>query len=255
VAESEQIKPFVKEIPVNVRQEIEDAVAASAKDGRERSLTFCRLAGTDSIHVSSHEKGLAREVAVDSCSVKYGDAEKIGDFHVHPVHPDNMGISPSEADQTGTMEDSVFTGKRQIACISNHEAKHIHCYQPKEVPTEQHVEEYRQALGRQVRANEVAPAPFFRVNPGKDFQHAWYDKENYQRQEPPNVKAVVTDALGKAVRGIRVKRVPEMEKGIFCQLIADYSLPHMREQFIEECKKETRRRSIAGIDYEKYLVD
>ena len=254
MAESERIKPFVKEIPVNIRQEIEDVVEESRKDGRERSLTFCRLAGTHDIHVSSHMKGLAREVEVDTCSTKYGDAQKIGDFHVHPVHPDNMGISPSEADQTGTMEDSQYLGNRQIACISNHEAKHIHCYQPKTVPTAEYVAEYQDNLGK-IRANEVSPAPFFRTHPAQDFQHAWYDKSNYQRQEPPNIKAVVTDVLGKAVRPIRVKRIPEMEKGVFCQLMADYSLPHLKEPFIEECKRETRRRSIAGIDYEKYLVD
>ena len=255
MVESERIKPFVREIPVNVRQEMEDAIAETQKDGRERSLTFCRLTGTNSIHVSAHMKGLAREVIVDTCSAKYGDAEKIGDFHTHPIHPDNMGISPSEADMTGTMEDSEFTKKRQIACISNHEAKHIHCYQPKEVPTLEHVNEYQDGLGTVIRSNEMAPTPFFRTAPGKDFQHAWYDKKNYQRQEPPNVKAVVQDVLGKAVRAIRVKAVPEMEKGIFCQLLSDYSLPHLREEFIAECKKETRRRSIAGIDYEKYLVD
>lgn len=255
MAESEQIKPFVKEIPVNIRTEIEDVVDETRKDGRERSLTFCRLTGTDSIHVSDFAKGGPVSVDVNTCSIKFGDAEKIGDLHVHPVHPDNMGIGPSEADFTGTLEDSNTVQKRQIACITNHDSRYIHCYQPKEVPSDERIHEYRQALGRIIRANEKSPDPFFRTAIGQDFNHAWYNRDNYQREEPPIVKEVVKDVLGKATRSIRVKDIPEMEKGVFCQLMADYSLPHMKEQFIGECKTEIRRRKVLGIDYEKYLVD
>jgi hypothetical protein len=255
VAETEPIKPFVKEIPVNVRAEIDHVVEEARKDGRERSLTFCRLKGTDSIHVSAHMKGGPVEVIVEECSKQWGDAEKIGDFHVHPVHPDNMGIGPSEADFTGTLEDSQYTGIRQIACITNHKAKHVHCYQPKEVPTEERVNEYRKALGSIIRANEKYPNPFFRVAIGQDWNHAWYDNETWQRKEPPNVRDVVHDVLGEAVKPIRTKIIPEMEKGPFCQLMADYSLPHMKDAFISECKKEIQKRTLLGIDYEKYLVD
>ena len=168
MAESEKIKPFVKEIPINVRSEIEDVVEQSKKDGRERSLTFCRYKGTDSVHVSAHMKGGPVSVFVDSCGAQYGDSEKIGDFHVHPVHPDNMGIVPSEADMTGTLEDSQTYNIRQVACISNHDAKHIHCYQPKELPTEEKITAYNKALQNNQRWN--ATDPFFRTAVAPGFQ-------------------------------------------------------------------------------------
>ena len=231
-------KEFEKEIPKNIRYELNEALSFTKKTKREMSLPFCTINGKDNGKVFSGTgmKGTQQHVDLDDCKSTGG--EKVGDFHGHPVDDYTIGSVPSEGDQVLTLMDTKKTGRRQISCIATPESKFFHCYIPKRIPDNNKLRNYRKALFNTGDLNDVDP--FFRQNSYKDFDHIYYDRRTYQRVVP-EPGDIITDAFGKGATRLRGRDIKAIEQGTFCDLIQDYTAPG-NQKVGEECRERLRER-------------
>lgn len=221
---SSKVHDWDDSIPYEIKHDIQRAITETKKDNKEKAITFCRIKGKDKIHSSSYSYGEQMSTLVLPCNEKYGEnTVKVGDLHTHPYGKIAMGITPSEADFTGTLHDAYSYKSRTISCVTNHGSKMVHCYQPKEIPNWSTVNKHYDALENTGKGNETDP--YFRENIGKEFNHAWYDRKTFKRIPNPSADDILTDALGGAAQRYKSKDIVEIEKGTFCDLLQDYNLP------------------------------
>src|SRR5215212_3848168 len=170
VKEKIEAKDWNAYIPKEIRHDIEYAIDRTREDNNEKSLTFCRLKGSNKIHTSAFARGVRGSTEVKPCDEKYGDAVKVGDFHTHPIDKVTIGIIPSEADAASNIIESRDNGERQISCIASTDSKMIHCFQPRKMPDKKKVRSYIRALEEgDYTHNDISP--YVRENIGKDLKH------------------------------------------------------------------------------------
>lgn len=241
---------FNRGIPSSVQDEIEYVNKLTKKTGAEQSLTFCRLKGRNKIFVSNYAKGDNDATYVMPCHSAHGHAEKIGDMHTHPTQdPMTVGITPSVADFVSTLIESYNTKIPQISCISGPDAKHIHCYQPKKeiLDDQEKLKMYKRALAYRER-NVTDVHPYFREHVGDDFNHAWYDRKKSNRISQPKPKEIVNDSFLTSRDYLKFKDIPDLEKGAFCDLVEDMSLPN-NDNVGQECRKVLKVKEFLGFEY------
>ena len=244
---------FDNEIPSRIRDEIEVVVDQTEKDGKEKSLTFCVV--DNKIHTSNYAKGQRGSTEVKPCNEKkYGKSEKIGDFHTHPIQPPGTGIMTSEADFTLNLIESKHLGKKQISCITNHESKHVNCFYPKDIPDSKRIRKYENALDNTTTDNDVDP--YFRQNIGKDFDHLYYNRKNWKKVKPTS-NEIVSDAFGNSTTRLRDRDIHDIEKGTFCDLVADYQVGRDDHEFHDkvtnDCKRVLKKRKFQPYSLENIL--
>lgn len=239
-------KEFEKEVPKTVRYEINEAINLTRKTGREHSLTFCTIKNKDNgkVFTGDSVKGTRSSTDVKDCSKTGG--QKIGDLHTHPVDDITVGIMPSEGDFTATLSETKDLKKKQLACITNHESKYIHCFTPKSIPDSTKINKYRRALFNTGSLNDVDP--FFRNSIHKDFNHIYYDKRTFQRSNP-SPDDIITDAFGRSKR-LKARDLKEIEKGTFCDLVQDYTSPGNNSVGIE-CRERLKTRNFIPFSFQQ----
>lgn len=245
-------EPFVKNIPKTIREEIKFVVKDTQETGRERSLTFCALdSNKNKIYVSDYSQGNENSTYSLPCNSAHGPATRIGDLHTHPTQDSTtIGITPSDADFTSTIDDSLQANRPQISCITSNDAKMIHCYQPKYKTLFDKEKLRNYANAQYYQPTDITDFnPYLRNNVGKDFDHAWYDRQTFQRIKNPNPKDIVHDAFLKSARYLRLDWIPELQKGAFCDAIQELNYPDPKDRVAEECRKILRSRSFLGISY------
>jgi hypothetical protein len=241
---------FEEKIPHEFHDELELISNQTKDDGKEKSVTFCRV--DDTLFTGNYAKGIRGSTEVKPCHDKFGKkAVKIGETHTHPPDDISIGLMPSEGDVTVNMIESNEFAVRQMSCITNHESKNIHCMQPKEIPDGKKVKKYQHALFNTGNGNNVDP--YFRETIGKDFDHFWYNRKNYKRVNP-NAKTIVSDGFGKSTTRLRDRDIQDWEKGTFCSLFSDYNVgrdnKQLHSQVTSECKRVLKKRKITPFSLE-----
>lgn len=247
---------FNKSIPREIQSDIEYLVDKTKEDNRERSITMCNVFYKGNrIQTGGYATGNKGSTEVVDCNPNLGKSVKIGDVRTHPIREDTPGDTPSVPDFIGNASDSARTGVRQISCITNHECKMIHCFRPKlnmgYEKANKYIENYM------LSENDLDANPFLRENIPKDFEHLYYDRHSFKFIRKPKVNDIVDDALGKSVEATRSgKHFNELEKGTFCELIADYnvgdSMP-LNQKVANACRDKLRRYSILGFKFSSKL--
>lgn len=235
-------------IPPEVMSELNAITNFTKSTGREASITFCQKKGQKKVYVGGHTEGDETSTDVEICSKKFGNAERIGDAHTHPVAVDAVGIVPSEADMVGTLQESFFNNRPQVGCITSHYAPHILCMQPKYVPSPKELRRYEKALGN----SGLEPDPYFIDNINSIMDFGIYKKPSGIRDDEPDMKELMRSVFGKSGKYVR-RRIEEMERGPFCNYIQQLTVPE-NDDVSMACKEELRTRKFAGIEYEKYLA-
>lgn len=240
---------FKDKIPTEFHDEIELVVDQTEKDEKEKSITFCRI--EDKLFTGNYAKGQRGSTDVFPCHDKFGKKSiKIGDTHSHPPEG-SIGIMPSEADLTLNLMESKSYGVKQISCITNHESKNIHCFQPKVLPDRKKVNRYQTALYNTGHGNNVDS--YFRENIGKDFDHSYYNRKTYKRVNP-NASDIVSDNFGRSTTRLRDRDIKDWEKGSFCTLLSDYAIgrddKQLNSQVEKECKRVLKKRKISPYSLE-----
>ena len=242
---------FSKSIPKPIRPDIEYIVEKTQEDNKERSLTLCNVFSKGAnIQTGGYAVGNKGSTDVVNCNPNLGKSVKVGDVHTHPVSDQSPNITPSIPDFVGTAVDSTKTGVRQISCITNHISEMIHCYRPKQSVGYAKANRYVDAY---VRAeSDIDSDPYLRDNIPRDFEHLWYNRKNFNLIRNPKVDAIVEDALGESIKPTRDgKYFHELEKGSFCELIADFNVgdSKINPKVADKCRDRLRRYSILGIKF------
>jgi len=235
-------------IPFEIRDDLKSIMSYTSKTGKEASITVCQHPNADKVFVAGYSKGNRYSTEVMPCQKKFGTSEQIGTVHTHPADARAIGIKPSDSDLTINLDDSLKHARRQVDCILNSWSPYIHCFEPKQIPE-------KEVLRKYAHATETAPgvysSPYIVDNVGRDFLHSWYDRKTWQRVKDPDPNTVTKCAIGRAGRFVR-KKVKEMERGPFCDLVQDLTQPQ-DNRVGERCRVELRTRKILGVPYEKYL--
>jgi hypothetical protein len=235
-------------IPSSILPEIDEIRNHTKRSNKEASITVCKLNNKN--YTGGDETGKELSTGVAECRTHLGQGDRVGDIHTHPVHDKNWGgsILPSVADFTSYVDESFADNSRQIGCVTNHHAPYIQCVQPKSIPDRKKKNEYERAYNRQTAAKKKEHVslddPYFQSSIPNDFDIAFYDKDSGTRIKNPEPKKVISCALGKSNRRFR-HSVKTMEKGAFCRMIQDYTVPH-DDKIGEECRDEIKTRKILG---------
>lgn len=227
-------------IPSEIMDELELLRKHTRRTGNEASFTYCKKSHKDKLHVGADFHGDETGTMVGDCSKEYGISSRVGDAHSHPVGSDAMGITPSDADIQGDMEDSFRHKRPQINCITSPIADVVHCMQPKEIPTRQQLRGYSKLPKDRYKVN-----PYVLDNVGRDFNIAIFDRDSGNKLENPDPKRVVKNAFGRSTRNLR-RRTREMDRGTFCEFIQDINVPK-DDRISAECKTELKKKGI--LDY------
>jgi hypothetical protein len=231
-------------VPDYVVDEIDHVVDKTKRTGREESLAFCRKPDRDRIFVGGYAAGDAGSVEQTVCEEKFGESVHVGSLHTHPVDRNGPGVIPSEDDLTLAIAESNEENRRVTDCITNHKAPYMLCYTPKQVPSDQKLDDYDWALDKMDGSKEdIQEADaFYRDNVAKDFDFTFYDmkrsvfgnknKGNIVRN--PDPKVVVRSAILDG-RGWVRKRVSDLELGPYCALVQDFTVPN-DDRVGQECK-------------------
>lgn len=237
------------QIPSSILPEIEEIRNHTRRNNKEASITVCKL--NQKHYTGGDEVGKELSTNVAECRTHLGQGDRVGDVHTHPVHDQNWGgsILPSVADFTAYMNESFEDNSRQIGCVTNHHAPYVQCVQPKSVPDRKKKNDYEKAYNRQYSGRKQKHVslddPFFQSSIPNDFDIAFYDRDSGRRVKNPEPKQVIKSALGKSNRRFR-HSVKRMEKGAFCRMIQDYTVPH-DNKVGEECQREIKTRNILGL--------
>ena len=207
-------------IPEELQNEINHITDFTRQTNREASLTFCQKKGRDRLFVANDDKGDGSTVEALDCSSVYGDSERIGDVHTHPVNSETIGILPSQPDLYGTLVDTYNTKRPQISCITNHITDMTECYTPKEVPSSEKLERYEQELD----LREAGEGGFYLDNAPLDFDFGFFSTGSGQRIRKPTPKAVVKAIFGASTENLK-KNVPPLQRGGFCEYVNNFSVP------------------------------
>jgi hypothetical protein len=229
-----------EKIPAEIMDELDALRRHTRKTGNEASFTYCKKSHKDRLHIGSDFLGDSTGTMVGDCSREYGKSSRIGDAHSHPVGSDAMGITPSDADIQGTVEDSHKHKRNQINCVTSPIADIVHCMQLKEPPTRKQLRGYSQLPKDRYKVN-----PYVIDNVGQDFNIGLFDRESGNRLESPDPKRVVDNAFGKSTRNLR-RRTREMDRGNFCEFVQDINVPK-DDRISDTCKTELKKKGI--LDY------
>lgn len=236
-------------IPQQVIDEIDSIVDFTKRTGREAAITICvkKERNPDRYFVGNEMEGDKESSEVLSCNTKFGNAVQVADVHTHPPEL-AIGILPSDADIQGNLEESQIHDVRTISCIANSYAPYIGCFQPKHAPTREQLQQYEKALSYKT-SGTYESSPYIRDNVYKDFIFSYfhYNDDRDKRGQivaEPEPKKVVKCALGKMTSELRQK-IKDSEKGAFCQLVNDLTVPDdPRVEY--ECRAELKRRQLFG---------
>ena len=220
--------------------ELEAIRRYTRKTSNEASITFCKRPHKDKLYIGADFEGDNFGTEVGDCSEHLGKGSKIGDAHSHPIGYDSPGITPSNADISGSMVESDMARRPQINCITSPGADMVHCMQPKKLPTQKKVDGY----GKMPKS-DIAISPYILDNFTKDFDVALFDTKTGEKIDNPDPKRIINNTLGKSPRFLR-KAVREMEYGIFCEYIQDTMSP-ADDRVHDVCKAELRKRGL--LDY------
>jgi hypothetical protein len=228
-------------IPKDIMDELQLLREHTRRTGNEASFTYCkRPHKKDKLYIGADFEGDPMGTEVGDCEHETGRGTRIGDAHSHPVVSDGVGITPSDADVAGLMEESLIHKRKQINCITSHEADIVHCMEPKEMPTKEQVKKYKQIPKNPIKFN-----PHILDNVAKDVDIALFDRDSGNRMENPEPKRVIKNALGRSRRHIQRTR-RKMEYGAFCEYIQDIFVP-TDDRIQEECKTELKKKGL--LDY------
>jgi hypothetical protein len=232
-----------RRIPPEVKEEADALAKYTGETGREGSITFCKKKDRSRLFVGNNFEGDFDSTEALNCDVRFGKSQRIGSMHSHPSNADTIGILPSEADLSSSVDDSYRSGK-QIDCITSPDTPLVNCHSFNRKADKKDAQRYRRAAANSVKITD----PFFVDNVSKDFDFALFDRESGIREDEPAPKKVIKAAFGKSNKELR-KSLKVFERGAFCEYVADL-MGQNREDVIEECRKELRKRSFLGlIDY------
>lgn len=230
-------------IPAEIMDELEQLRRYTRKTANEASFTFCkRPHKPDKLYIGADFKGDNFGVEIGDCAKHLGKGAKVGDAHSHPIGSDSVGITPSNQDIYGSIQDADVYEKPQINCITAPNADIVHCMQPKEKPTKKKLKGYANNP-----KNGLAINPYVMDHFTTDFNVGLYDAKSGEIIDNPDPKRVVDNSLGKSSRFLR-RSVREMEYGIFCEYIQDVMIPTAKDDRIQNiCKAELKKRGL--LDY------
>lgn len=232
---------FKRNIPVNIKSDIQKAVRRTSKTGNEQSLTWCRVKNTRKIFTAGKASGSQGATETVPCHVKHGDTEQIGDLHTHPTYDDRtIGLTPSTADYVSTVTDSAQKGIPQISCITGPYTKFINCYQPKPhvIHDPQIIDNYKDAL-RYTESSVTDISPYLKENVRAHFDHALYDRKTLKRVYKPTPKDIVKDSLMKSKENLK-RDVPEHLKPDFCGSVEALNYPTPNNAVKMECLRQLK---------------
>jgi hypothetical protein len=251
---------FQEQLPYGIIHEINIIKKQTEKDNKEKSLTICEL--DNKIFIGNHAKGSHGSTEVLPCHRKYGKkARQIGDIHTHPFNDKStIGLTPSEADFIGNLDQSFKSGIPQISCIVGAGKKSflrksdtVHCFQPKEelVNDAEKVKQYNRAYNKSENiGNDIHP--FLREHIPNDFYHIWYKNgkaiSKEEEKNPQVVKDLFVEMTGQSKKRLRLEDIKDMEKGSFCELIQGYNLPD-NDNVGRICRDELERTNFLGYEY------
>ena len=232
------------QIPKEVKEDIEALQDYTKDTGREGSITMCKKPDHNRIITGNNFKGNRNQTLVLDCSSRVGKSSRIGSVHSHPTDDETVGVLASEGDLSSTIDDSAKYKRPQIDCITSPETPLIPCMMPKDIPSRKLVNEYDAALDESL--DERKTAPYFLDNVHKDFHFALFDKKTGQREDNAPPKKIIKVAFGRSNKSLR-EHVKVFERGSFCHYVADLMGQHNREDVIQECRDELRRKSFLGL--------
>lgn len=221
--------------------ELEELRKYTRKTANEASFTFCkRPHKEDKLYIGADFKGDNRGVPIGDCDKQYGTGTRMGDAHSHPIGSDSTGITPSNEDIYGSIQDAAEYKRPQINCITAPGADIVHCMEAKEVPSKKKLKGY----GANPR-NRMAINPYIMDHFTKDFNVGLFDDRTGEKIDSPDPKRVVNNMFGKSTRYLR-KRIREMDYGTFCEYIQDVSVAS-DDRISDTCKTELKKRGL--LDY------
>lgn len=233
-----------RKIPHEVKEDADELANYTADTGREGSITFCKKPNKDKIFVGNNFEGDFEHTEVLDCNAAFGKSKRIGTMHSHPSNVDTVGVLPSPGDLASSVDDAYKHGS-QIDCITSPDTPLINCMSFNRQVTKQDKARYTRAFQK----SPQGASEFFSDNVPKDFDFALFDIETGVREDEPPPKKVVKAAFGKSNRELR-KDLKVFERRAYCNHAADLMGQGHREDVIEECMAELRRRSFLGlIDY------
>ncbi len=223
--------------------ELEALRRYTRRTANEASFTFCkRPHKPDKLYIGADFEGDNLGTPIGDCEEKYGTGTKVGDAHSHPIGSDSIGITPSNEDILGSMEDAYIDGQPDINCITAPGADIVHCMQPKKAPSEKKLKGYRNIPKSGLNQN-----PYVMDNFTTDFTVGLFDAKSGDIIENPDPKRVVDNAMGKSSRFLR-KAIREMEYGKLCEYIQDVMIPDAKDDRVHNiCKAELKKRGL--LDY------
>lgn len=230
-----------KRIPSEIQHEIKTINKFTARTGREAEITFCRKPGADHLFVANSVEGTQSGISEPlNCDPRYGQSQREGDVHTHPSTSDTIGIVPSQQDFYSTMVDSRQYKQRQISCVTSPTTPLTECYQPKQIPDINKLQQYEKGLDYAVRGEPG----WYMDNIQKDFDIGFFNPENGARINHPKPRDIVNAALGESKKDFR-HEISDLERAGFCEYIATFTLP--TKGVVEECKSTLRKRSLLGV--------
>lgn len=225
-------------VPEEITDELKTIRKFTQQTNREAAITICKKPDRKRLFVSSSVKGQSTSISDPlTCSLYFGESNRVGDIHTHPTDKDTLGIIPSGPDIKSTLEDSFYAKSPQISCVTNAVTPLMECYIPKAVPDIRKVREYDHKLFDYNYHNDPS---FYMDNFGRDFEIGFYDTKNGKKISNPPAKEVVKAAFG-ASNTFYKKDVKELERGGFCQFIQSFSKP-TDDNVAKECVKTLKKK-------------
>lgn len=222
-------------------EELEDLRKYTQRTANEASFTYCKRAHKNKLYIGADFEGDNRGTPIGDCHKDLGKGERVGDAHSHPIGFDSPGITPSNEDIYGSMEDASKQKKPQINCITAPGADLVHCMEPKELPDRKKLRGYRNNP-----KNTLAINPYILDHFTNDFEVGLFDTKTGEKVENPEPKRIIRNTVGKARKHLS-RQVRQMEYGIFCEYIQDVMNAAGDERVYDLCKTELRKKGL--LDY------
>jgi hypothetical protein len=197
------------------------------------------------VFTCNNYKGDSESTESPDCDSTFGTSQRIGDAHTHPVNTDTIGILPSPADITSTVQDSGKNKYPQVSCVTSPETPLTLCYEFNTVPSKKQVKEYRRAA---TNYRNSGSERYYADNISQDFNTALFDAGSGVRDRRPPADKVVNAAFGKSKNGLR-KDVEPLGRDQFCQYTSDLMGTGKRVDVLEECKQELNKRTFLGFEF------
>jgi hypothetical protein len=232
-------------IPEPIQNDMNVIKKFTERTGREGSITFGMKKKSKRVFTCNNYKGDSSSTESPDCDTTFGDSQRIGDAHTHPVNSDTIGILPSPADITSTVQDSGKHKYPQVSCITSEKTPLTLCYEFNTVPSKKQVRQYRSASSTYGRSGSER---YYANNYRKDFNVGTFNSESGIRDRHPSPEKVIDSAFGNAKQGLR-KDVDELGKDQWCQYTSELMGQGRRLDVVEQCKVELNKRSFLGIEF------